>query len=187
MRQRSRQSAPKHGSQQKLEQFHNTMQQLGTSEIISATPSQKLKSVNKSRLYTTPEFEHLTLEAAKLDPLSPIFFNLHNTTIQADELDSTLAIAASNTTSCTPTPNFKVQNSNTIGHMNITLADVVENTKNRNAGITSNDNRTMHTKQNSAKDRNSADVVENTPNRTFELGNNWTLQINIIRSHNSAD
>ncbi|KAL3859807.1 hypothetical protein ACJMK2_010000 [Sinanodonta woodiana] len=93
MRKRSRQSAPKNGSQQKLEQLHNTMQQLGTtSEIINATPSQTTKSESKSRLYSTPEFAHLTLEAAKLDPLSPIFFNLHNTTFQNDDMDATLTI-----------------------------------------------------------------------------------------------
>ncbi|KAL3875268.1 hypothetical protein ACJMK2_038190, partial [Sinanodonta woodiana] len=168
MRQRSRHYAPKNGSQQKLEQLHNTMQKLGTTPTnTNATPSQKLKSGRKTRLYSTPEFEHLALEAAKLNPLSPIFFNLHNTTIQNDDdMDATLAIGVyTNCISTPPTSSSKLTPKD-IGLTIPTLADVVENTPNQTFG--SNPKvRTLNI--NIINDRNpkSADVKKNTPTRTY--------------------
>ncbi|KAL3854052.1 hypothetical protein ACJMK2_013334 [Sinanodonta woodiana] len=163
MRKRSRHYAPKYGSQQKLEQLHNTMQQLGTTPTnTNATPSQKLKSGRKTRLYSTPEFEHLALEAAKLDPLSPIFFNLYNTTIQNDDdMDATLAIGVYTNCISTPPTNSSKQTPNDIGLTIPTLADVVENTLNQTSGS----NPKVRTfKINIFNDRNPklADVKENT-------------------------
>ncbi|KAL3887992.1 hypothetical protein ACJMK2_000377, partial [Sinanodonta woodiana] len=162
MRQRSRYYAPKNGSQQKLEQLHNTMQKLGTTPTnTNATPSQKLKSGRKTRLYSTPEFEHLALEAAKLDPLPQIYFNLQNTTIQNDDdMDATLAIGVY--TNCISTP----PTNSSIGLTIPTLADVVENTPKQTSGS----NLKVRTLRiNIINDRNpkSADVKKNTPTRAY--------------------
>ncbi|KAL3842611.1 hypothetical protein ACJMK2_020604 [Sinanodonta woodiana] len=103
------------------------MQKVGTPTTktgsTNITPSQKEKLEIKSRLYSTPELKQLAIETAKLDPLSPIFFNLHNTTFQNDDMDATLTIGVYTTGINTLPTNSPQQISNIIGPTIPTLTD----------------------------------------------------------------
>ena len=115
MHQRARTGAQRNRIYRNTQHCNRSMEQL----VNTPSPIQS-KSV-RSRKYSTPEYNLLKQEQAKLNPLSPIEFNLHNETVQSEDLDATLVLG-------NPTSLFKSPNASQVGQNNSRLADVEVNT-----------------------------------------------------------